>query len=206
MIKKNILVIEDERELADSIAEYLSMKNYSVTVCYDGDEALVFLENHRPDIIVCDIAMPNLDGLDVLSALRSDEKFNKIPFIFLTAKTTSDDMRAGMKEGADDYVLKPFRFSDLLDAIETRLQRMNQIKSKDKITNDISPILDNLTKKEREVLIYVCQGLSSKSIAEILFVSDKTIENHRYNITNKLNIEGQGSLLKFALMHKDQII
>jgi DNA-binding NarL/FixJ family response regulator len=205
MNKTRILIIEDERALANSIAEFLAIKEFDTDVFYDGEKALAHLDDCSPNLIICDIAMPGMNGLDILGNIRANNKYAHIPFIFLTAKTSSNDLRDGMKRGADDYLFKPFKFSDLYDAIHSRFGRINQLNTSIPIDDNLSKQLTLLTKKERHILTLIANGTSSKKIADSLFISVKTVENHRYSITNKLDLSGQGSLLKFAMSHKDQL-
>ncbi|MCH8546674.1 MAG: response regulator transcription factor [Cryomorphaceae bacterium] len=205
MEETKVLIIDDERELADSIAEFLELKGYKTAVCHNGQEAISTLKSFKTDVIICDIAMPVMDGLELLNTIRSEDQWNHIPFIFLTAKTTKDDMRLGMISGADDYILKPFKLTEVDEAIKTRINRSKQLLEQNKIDKHQREQINQLTKKEKQVFKLISEGLSSKQIAEKLFVSIKTIENHRYNITQKLNLEGQGSLLKFAMAHKNAL-
>lgn len=205
MTTKKVLIIDDEKDLADSIAEFLELKGYHTAVCYNGLEAIEKLSNFESDIIICDIAMPVMDGLELLNTIRSEDQWNHIPFIFLTAKTTKEDMRHGMISGADDYILKPFKLSEIDESIKTRLQRNKQLIDQNKTDKQLIEHINELTKKEKQIFKLISEGLSSKDIAKKLFVSIKTVENHRYNITQKLNLEGQGSLLKFAMAHKNTI-
>lgn len=205
MSATKVLIVDDERDIADSIAEYLQLTGYITTVCYNGADALQMLEDFNANIIICDIAMPGLNGLELLNIIRSKQSLSHIPFIFLTAKTTKEDMRQGMISGADDYVLKPFKLNEVKDAIVSRLSRSKQINRQTNYNEENIELINQLTKKEKQVFKLISEGLSSKNIAEKLFVSIKTIENHRYNITQKLNLEGQGSLLKFAMANKNAI-
>lgn len=123
----HILVIEDEKNLRESIVRLLRFEEYVVTAARDGEEGLALARTHLPDLILCDILMPRLDGYGVLSALRDDPATRTIPVIFLTAKTERSDLRRGMALGASDYITKPFTESDLLNAIEARLQRQETV-------------------------------------------------------------------------------
>lgn len=125
MIK--VLVIEDELSILENICDYLEMNNYEVFRANNGkagvDAALKFF----PDIILCDIMMPEMDGLQVIKFLRDNDSTADIPFIFLTAKTEDKDLRNGMNLGADDYIKKPFKNADLMQSIETRLSKNKSI-------------------------------------------------------------------------------
>ena len=122
-----ILVIEDEQPLLNDIMEMLEYSSYDVSGTPDGNEALEFARQHRPDVILCDIMMPGIDGYEVLKQLRQHPLTATIPFIFITAKADRDSMRQGMNMGADDYLTKPFTFDELTTAIETRLQRQQAV-------------------------------------------------------------------------------
>ncbi len=127
--KKKILVIEDNKDMRENIAEILELADYHVMAAANGKEGIKSVKNEKPDLIICDIMMPELDGYAVLSILSKDEDTTDIPFIFLTAKAERQDMRKGMEMGADDYLTKPFTDTDLLGAIEARLSRIEKIKN-----------------------------------------------------------------------------
>lgn len=124
----NILVIEDDLNIRESISELLNHKKYHVITAKDGDEGMLLAKQGQPDLIICDVMMPGTDGHHVLKAIRSDDALANTPFVFLTAKAQHDDVREGMKLGADDYLIKPFKAKDLFDAVESRLTRLNQVK------------------------------------------------------------------------------
>lgn len=118
-----ILVIEDEVEIRSNLLELLGLEGHDVVGADNGVTGLLGAIEHAPDLIMCDVMMPELDGYDVLQALRQDPKTLAIPFIFLTALANKGDIRRGMVLGADDYLTKPFTRSDVLTAVETRLQK-----------------------------------------------------------------------------------
>ncbi len=120
---KKILLIEDNNEVRENTAEILTLANYEVIVARNGKEGAEFAQTLLPDLIVCDIMMPELDGYGVLHILSKKPETARIPFIFLTAKAEKADMRKGMGMGADDYLTKPFDDTDLLNAIEVRLRK-----------------------------------------------------------------------------------
>lgn len=129
-MNKSILVIEDNKEMRENISEILELANYNVLLAKDGKEGVTKAKETPPDIIVCDIMMPKMDGYEALYLLSKDEKTNHIPFIFLSAKAEKSDWRKGMNLGADDYLTKPFEEMELLNAIETRLKRSSSLKQK----------------------------------------------------------------------------
>jgi CRP-like cAMP-binding protein/ActR/RegA family two-component response regulator len=127
MLKK-ILLIEDNTEIRENTAEILELANYEVITAPDGKHGIEKALKEKPDIIVCDIMMPVLDGYGVLHALHKNDATKNIPFIFLTAKTERLDLRKGMEMGADDYITKPFSGTELLSAIEGRLKKIDFLK------------------------------------------------------------------------------
>lgn len=135
---KKILLIEDNEDVRENTAEILELSNYKVIVAENGkigvEKALEFL----PDLIICDIMMPVLDGYGVLHAVLKNETIKNTPFIFLTAKTERSDFRKGMELGADDYITKPFSGTELLNAVDSRLKKIDLLKQ------ELSPGMEGL--------------------------------------------------------------
>src|SRR5213594_3786714 len=117
---KRILVIEDEPEMRRNITALLRYHDYEPIEAANGRSGLELARREKPDLILCDVMMPELDGHGVLAALQEDANLGLIPFIFLTAKGEREDVRSGMTLGADDYLTKPVGNSDLIEAIEAR--------------------------------------------------------------------------------------
>lgn len=126
---KKILVIEDEPDVKKGIKSLLEIYNYKVFTASDGLDAVAVAREIRPDLILCDIMMPEVDGYSVLNQLSKQEETKHIPFIFLTAKASREDVRSGMEQGADDYIIKPFKSEELLRAIEVRLAKYDKLKN-----------------------------------------------------------------------------
>jgi len=120
---KRILLIEDNTDVRENTSEILTLANYEVIVAENGRIGVDLAQRQKPDLIICDIMMPELDGYGVLHILSKNEQTAAIPFIFLTAKTEKTDIRKGMNLGADDYLTKPFDDTDLLNAIEARFRK-----------------------------------------------------------------------------------
>jgi CRP-like cAMP-binding protein/FixJ family two-component response regulator len=118
-----ILVIEDNQEMAENISAILQLGKYSVVTAPNGKAGVEAAQKHLPDLVLCDIMMPELDGYGVLHLLSKNPETAGIPFIFLTAKADKSDFRAGMNLGADDYITKPFDGFDLLKVVEMRLKK-----------------------------------------------------------------------------------
>jgi CRP-like cAMP-binding protein/CheY-like chemotaxis protein len=125
---KRILLIEDNKDVRENTAEILSLAMYDVITASDGKEGVARAQKEKPDLIICDIMMPVLDGHGVLHLLSKNEETSGIPFIFLTAKAERSDLRKGMEMGADDYLTKPFDDVELLNAIESRLKKKEILK------------------------------------------------------------------------------
>ena len=132
MIKNNkmkkILLIEDNYDIRHNTAEILELSNYKVLVAENGKIGVEMAMEYNPDLIICDIMMPVLDGYGVLHAVHKNESIKNTPFIFLTAKTERSDFRKGMELGADDFVTKPFSGTELLNAVDSRLNKIDQLK------------------------------------------------------------------------------
>lgn len=129
-MKKTILLIEDDKIVRENTAEILELANFNVLTATNGKTGVSIANSTIPDIIICDILMPKLDGYGVLQIISKSPKLEHIPFIFLTAKTHYEDQRKGMELGADDYISKPFEESELLRAIESRLKRIEAFENK----------------------------------------------------------------------------
>lgn len=125
---KKILLIEDNRDVRENTAEILMLAKYDVLTAKNGKEGVEMALKEKPDLIICDIMMPVLDGHGVLHLLSKNEETSGMPFIFLTAKAERSDFRKGMEMGADDYLTKPFDDVELLNAIETRLRKNDILK------------------------------------------------------------------------------
>src|SRR3954468_20789929 len=157
---KKILVIEDEPEMRRNLTTILRLEKFVPIAATIGREGLQRAKEEKPDLILCDVMMPELDGMGVLTALRKDPDMVHIPFIFLTAKGEKADVRNGMNLGADDYLTKPVAKSDLLQAVQARLKRQSQ-QARPEFKPDFSsyqPLLSlGLTPRVAEVLLWVSQ-------------------------------------------------
>jgi two-component system, sensor histidine kinase and response regulator len=145
-MKIKIIFVEDELELRDTVHELLTLNNFEVNSFEDGAKALQSLKSWVPDVIVCDIMMPNCNGYEFYELLRKNQKYNHIPFIFLTAKKPEEELNKANLIGVEAFVTKPFKSKDLIEIIETKIKRNSEIKNNynildinfdDKITNEI---------------------------------------------------------------------
>jgi len=211
---KKIVVVEDETRLRENIIEILEMEGYETFAASNGKEGLFEIEKNAPDIILCDIKMNEYDGYWLINELSKNDKFLNIPFIYISAKVDRSDIRNGMSLGADDYITKPFTRSELISAIKIRLKRKEDfIKNSEEPLETIPPLviaqvreeIKKLTASEMRILKFIAENKSSSQIATELYISIKTVDNHRSNMANKLNIKGHLSLLKFCLNYKSII-
>jgi len=136
---KKILLIEDNDDVRNNTAEILELSGYKVIGAENGKKGVEKAIEHKPDLIICDIMMPLLDGYGVLHAVHKNEAIKNTPFIFLTAKTERSDFRKGMELGADDYITKPFDGTELLNAVDSRLKKFELLRQ------ELLPGLEGLT-------------------------------------------------------------
>lgn len=201
-MKTTILLIEDDPDTLDNLATMLDMEGYHTLIADNGTDGLAIARKRLPDLIVCDVMMPGLDGHQLLTALRENEPTAAIPFLFLTARGTRADIRTGMNLGADDYITKPAHGDDLLAAIRARLARhaaqtrstLGKIEIKPDFTSP-GPLQEafDLTPREAEVLLWVAQGKANSDIAAILGNAEQTIKLHLTRIFDKLGVENRSA-------------
>lgn len=121
-----LLIIEDNRTILENTTELLEMEGYTVITANNGNKGFQMVLSHRPDLIICDVLMPEMGGLELLAKLGADSEHKMIPLIFFSAKSEQTDIKIGMDLGAYDYVVKPFRFELLLDSIRKCLNARKQ--------------------------------------------------------------------------------
>lgn len=202
---KTILVIEDESQTRENLATMLRLEGYRPLQAANGREGLAMARQERPDLILCDVSMPELDGYAVLAALRAEPETAAVPFIFLTARGERRDQRQGMNLGADDYITKPATASELLHAISARFAREETRGTDDRRGADAASFNPDftstgpleragLTPREAEVALWVAQGKANGEIAAILGATESTIKKHVQNIFMKLALENRHAL------------
>lgn len=161
---KKILLIEDNEDVRSNTAEILELSNYQVIVAENGKIGIEKALEHLPDLIICDIMMPMLDGYGVLHAIHKNDAIKNTPFIFLTAKTERGDFRKGMELGADDYITKPFSGTELLNAVDGRLKKIDLLKQ------ELSPGIEGLQ--------YLMETSIGKDYLKLL-TEDRNINNYK---------------------------
>ncbi len=127
---KKILIVEDEKDIRESLKDLLEMKGFEVLTAMNGKEALFVASTQKPDLILSDIMMPEINGIELLKIIQQNNDLIDIPFIFLTAKVDNESIRNGMNLGADDYLTKPVKKNELLDVIKKRLEKAEMLKKK----------------------------------------------------------------------------
>jgi DNA-binding response OmpR family regulator len=224
---KKILLVDDDKTLQTVLTRYLEKRGYSVQVATSGIQGLKMFSQDPPDLVVSDIMMPGMDGVEFCRRLRATRPGQLVPFIFLTAKKDLEDRVQGHYIGADDYITKPFEPLELLAKIESQLERSRRIHSEmirliqqapeDSLGGEEAPVKAPaatkqplpeepqeelpLTPAEARVFWEVIQGLTNKQISQRLFISPRTVQTHLSNILTKLSLENRSQLVRFAFEH-----
>jgi DNA-binding NarL/FixJ family response regulator len=204
---RKILVIEDEADTRRNLVLLLEMEGFRVRSAPDGRRGVQLAREELPDLILCDVSMPELDGHGVLRALRDEPATVSIPFIFLTARGDKQDLRAGMNLGADDYLAKPASAEEVLAAIASRLDRHREKEQAAMAKVELKPDFSStaplealgLTPREAETLLWVAQGKSNGDIASILGCAENTVKVHLARVFEKLGVENRNAASMRAL-------
>lgn len=212
-----ILVVDDDLGTRLSISDYLEISGYSVIVAENGQEALHLVEQYQPHLIVTDIAMPEMDGYQLIKRVRARPAFRLLPVIFLTAHTSTQERIRGYQLGCDNYLPKPFELEELGVVIRSLLERSQLIQAEwrsrlpqegQAVSGQSSeplsvpskiPLEINLTQREREVLNFLAEGLSNAQIGEHLHLSPRTVEKYVSSLLRKTESNNRAELIRFAL-------
>jgi DNA-binding NarL/FixJ family response regulator len=208
---KKILIVDDDITLRTALIRYLQNRGYLVQEASSGAEALGLFEQNPPDLVVSDVIMPEMDGLEFCRRLRATRYGQLVPFIFLSSRKEVDDRIQGHQMGADDYLVKPFEPKELVAKIEAQLERSRRIHSEivrlmqqTPVSNPVPPpppAAPNplpLTPAEEKVFWEVIKGFTNKQIGDRLFVSPRTVQTHLSNILSKLQLESRSQLIRYA--------
>ncbi len=211
---KNILIVDDDITLRTALIRYLQNRGYSVQEASSGAEALNLFEQNPPDVVVSDVIMPEMDGLEFCRRLRATRSGQLVPFIFLSSRKDVEDRVQGHQMGADDYLVKPFDPKELVAKIEAQLERSRRIHSEiirlmqqshvaasSPAMSVATPTIPEplpLTPAEEKVFWEVIQGFTNKQIGDRLFVSPRTVQTHLSNILSKLHLESRSQLIRYA--------
>lgn len=196
---KKIMFIDDNRDLLAATLEALELHGFHAIGAYNAKDALDLIKTQKPDLILCDIMMPDMNGYDVINFLKSDPVTSLIPFIFLTAQADKTDLRKGMEEGADDYLIKPIDLETLLRSINSRLQKAEEIDKMiqiklDKLRANIIQVLPhemltplNVILGFSKILLEDIHGLSKSEIKELVSFIDESGNRLHHLVDNFIN-------------------
>lgn len=202
-----ILCIEDEEALREELCEELSSKGYTVHGAADCAEALAILERVPPDVILCDVMIPDMSGFEFLRSLRDSDKLPRTTvFIFLTALSSRDMRLEGLSSGADDYLAKPVDLDLLHLKIRNRLDFVRRVQARPAPAPE--PMTARLSPREEQVLTHLGLGARTTAIAHALSISEYTVNQYIKDIYRKLGISNRAdaarAAIRFGLVRPDQ--
>ena len=204
--QKQLLLIDDDPNLILLVKDYLEFRGYEVMTAENGREALEILENKVPDMIICDVMMPEMDGYSLVEHVRKDARTSWIPVLFLSAKGQIQDRVKGLSTGADVYMVKPFEPEELVAQVEAALNQASRLmvhqpsKGGADSGHKIQVPFDvELTPTELRVVQFVARGMANREIAEELQVSQRTIESHVSNMLGKTGLHNRTELARWAI-------
>ncbi|HEY9813964.1 MAG TPA: response regulator transcription factor [Candidatus Sericytochromatia bacterium] len=201
---KRLLLIDDDPNLILLVQDYLVFKGYEVITAENGREALEVLDKEIPDMIICDVMMPEMDGYALVEHIRQDVRTSWIPVLFLSAKGQSQDRVKGLSTGADVYMVKPFEPDELVAQVESSLKQANRLMQQPNKGAEANPKIQvpasvELTPTELKVVQFVARGLANKDIADLMNVSQRTIESHVSNMLGKTGLHNRTELARWAI-------
>ncbi len=202
--QRRLMLVDDDPNLILLVRDYLEFRGYEVITAKNGIEALELLKNDVPDLMICDIMMPEMDGYTLVKIIREDPLSNWIPVLFLSAKGQSQDKVKGLNTGADVYIVKPFEPEELVAQVESSLRQADRLKQRQKPGIDGAPVIQvrrdvELTPTELKVVQLVAQGMANREIAKIMKVSQRTIESHVSNMLSKTGLHNRTELARWAM-------
>ncbi|WAL61975.1 response regulator transcription factor [Thermocoleostomius sinensis] len=201
---KRLLLIDDDPNLILLVKDYLEFRGYEVITAENGQEALETLDQDTPDMIICDVMMPQMDGYSLVEHVRKNPRTSWIPVLFLSAKGQSQDRVKGLNTGADVYMVKPFEPEELVAQVESSLKQASRLIQRQEKSADSAPRIQvpfdvELTPTELRVVQYVARGMANREIAEELNVSQRTIESHVSNMLGKTGLHNRTELARWAI-------
>lgn len=202
--QKRLLLIDDDPNLILLVKDYLEFRGYEVMTAENGREALDLLEKEIPDLIICDVMMPEMDGYAFVEHVRKDPQTNWIPVLFLSAKGQSQDRVKGLNTGADVYMVKPFEPEELVSQVEASLKQAGRLLQHQLKLGTNGPKLQvpfdvELTPTEMKVVQFVARGMANREIADVMNVSQRTIESHVSNMLAKTGLHNRTELARWAI-------
>jgi len=209
-----ILVADDDFATRLSIGDYLENAGYLVLLASNGSEALRMIEVYQPHLVVTDIAMPQMDGYDLIKQIRQRPEFRLLPVVFLTARSKTEERVKGYQSGCDVYLSKPFELYELGAVVRNLLDRMQVLESERRSqisksegdlptsSSGVSALTEvefDLTQREKQVLQLLAEGSSNNQIGEHLHLSPRTVEKYVSSLFRKTNTGNRSELLRFAI-------
>lgn len=201
-MQKRLLLIDDDPNLIVLVKDYLEFRGYEVIPAGNGQEGLEAMKTFTPDLIICDVMMPEMDGYAFVEAIRQDSSTDWVPVIFLSARGQTADRVKGLTTGADVYMVKPFEPEELVAQVESSLKHTDRLLQMQNVGLQPTLQLDReieLTPTETRVIQHVAKGMSNREIAEILGVSQRTIESHVSNMLGKTGLHNRTELARWAM-------
>lgn len=201
---KRLLLVDDDPNLILLVKDYLEFRGYEVMTAENGKLAWQVLDQDVPDLIICDIMMPEMDGYAFVDKLRQDTKLSWLPVIFLSAKGQIHDRIKGLNLGADVYIVKPFEPEELVAQVESSLKQAKRLLDSAPKGFDTERKLEvsdsvELTPTEQRVITLVAQGMGNRDISVQLEVSQRTIESHVSNMLAKTGLHNRTELARWAI-------
>lgn len=202
--QKQLLLIDDDPNLILLVKDYLEFRGYRVITAGNGREAIEMLEALVPDMVICDVMMPEMDGYTFVKQVRENPDTEWIPILFLSAKGQSQDRVKGLNTGADVYMVKPFEPEELVAQVESSLKQASRLIKQQVKGNGTTPAIQvpfdvELTPTELRVVQFVARGFANREIADELSVSQRTIESHVSNMLGKTGLHNRTELARWAM-------
>ncbi|MEO0538408.1 MAG: response regulator transcription factor [Cyanobacteria bacterium P01_A01_bin.123] len=205
--QRQLLLVDDDPNLILLVKDYLEFRGFKVVTAENGQDALSTLESQTPDMIICDVMMPEMDGYSFVQKVRENTETSWIPILFLSAKGQSQDRVKGLNTGADVYMVKPFEPEELVAQVESSLKQAARLASRQAAGSDTTPTIQvpfdvELTPTELRVVQFVARGMANREIAEELSVSQRTIESHVSNMLGKTGLHNRTELARWAIENR----
>lgn len=202
--QKNLLLVDDDPNLILLVKDYLEFRGYVVETADNGNDALGKLGSVSPDMIICDVMMPEMDGYAFVKHVRENPETEWIPILFLSAKGQSQDRVKGLNTGADVYMVKPFEPEELVAQVESSLKQASRMIKQQTKGGSGRPTIQvpfdvELTPTELKVVQFVARGMANREIADELKVSQRTIESHVSNMLGKTGLNNRTELARWAI-------
>jgi DNA-binding NarL/FixJ family response regulator len=203
-VNNKLLLVDDDFSLVFLLKDYLEFQGYQVTAVNNGQQALDILEKDIPDMIICDVMMPEVDGYEFLKSLREHQAIGWIPVLFLSALGQSLDRIKGLNLGANAYMNKPFEPEELLAQVKSMLNQSSQIHQCVNLSPPTTPPIQvnptvKATASELKILRLLAKGFGNKKISMELKLSQRTVESHVSNLLSKTGLKNRTELARWVI-------